>query len=422
MSPGSGEAEALPLSSRDGGLFRSPSRDFSSPPGKNAAESPALRRKGTSGAGRACPLSMPSGRRGRADTRLTICGFLYYFLKKDNTFSNNFTCPSGCGKLLTGDHMDRAEILDLLFATPYAALRERAEKELCQRKGSHVFVRGLIEFSNICRRNCRYCGLQAHNRRLPRYTLSREEILDASVQAVRQGADTIVLQSGEYAVNPHWLADVIESIVQKLHVPVTLCVGEQPREAYALWKEAGAERYLMKHETADAALYARLHPGYTLEDRLKHLHTLRELGYEIGSGFMVGLPGQDPASLADDILLARDLRVGMCGAGPFIPQKDTPLGNSTSGSAEMTLRVLAVLRLALPWANLPATTALATVDPSKGQKDGLLAGANVLMPGFTPLKYQSSYCLYDHKNRVSMECARRTIEEAGRTHQLKPWL
>lgn len=318
--------------------------------------------------------------------------------------------------------MDRAEILDLLFATPYAALRERAEKELCQRKGSHVFVRGLIEFSNICRRNCRYCGLRAQNHRLPRYTLSREEILDASVQAVRQGADTIVLQSGEYAVNPHWLADVIESIVQKLHVPVTLCVGEQPREAYALWKEAGAERYLMKHETADAALYARLHPGYTLEDRLKHLHTLRELGYEIGSGFMVGLPGQDPASLADDILLARDLRIGMCGAGPFIPQKDTPLGNSTSGSAEMTLRVLAVLRLALPWANLPATTALATVDPSKGQKDGLLAGANVLMPGFTPLKYQSSYCLYDHKNRVSMECARRTIEEAGRTHQLKPWL
>ena len=173
MSPGSGEAEALPLSSRDGGLFRSPSRDFSSPPGKNAAESPALRRKGTSGAGRACPLSMPSGRRGRADIRLTICGFLYYFFKKDNTFSNNFTCPSGCGKLLTGDHMDRAEILDLLFATPYAALRERAEKELCQRKGSHVFVRGLIEFSNICRRNCRYCGLRAQNRWLPRYTLSR---------------------------------------------------------------------------------------------------------------------------------------------------------------------------------------------------------------------------------------------------------
>ena len=315
--------------------------------------------------------------------------------------------------------MQREDILELLFATPYAVLRERAGQAVSWEKGSHVQVRGLVEFSNVCRRNCRYCGLWAASGRVARYTLSRNAILEASARAVSLGADTIVLQSGEYAIEPHWLAGLVADIGRELHVPVTLSVGEHPHEAYALWKEAGAARFLLKHETADPDLYARLHPGYELAGRIGHLRVLRELGYEVGTGFMVGLPGQKPESLADDILLARELNVSMCGVGPFIPQADTPLGTQPGGSAEMTLRVMAVLRLALPWANIPATTALATVDAVSGQREGLLAGGNVLMPGFTPPEYREQYCIYDNKNRVDMESARTAIEGAGRTHALK---
>ncbi len=314
--------------------------------------------------------------------------------------------------------MRREEILTLLFATPFAQLQERAARVVAQEKGTHVFVRGLIEFSNVCRRNCRYCGLRSANRRLKRYTLSSAEILDTARQAVAAGADTIVLQSGEYAIDPRWLADIIQAIACDLCVPVTLSVGEQPQKTCALWKEAGAVRFLLKHETADARLYARLHPGHSLQERINCLHMLKELGYETGNGFMVGLPGQDPATLADDILLARELGVAMCGAGPFIAQADTPLGIKPGGSVDLTLRVMAVLRLVLPWANIPATTALATADSADGQKDGLLAGGNVLMPAFTPSAYCEHYCIYDHKNQVNMTAARQAIEAVGRTHGL----
>ncbi len=312
----------------------------------------------------------------------------------------------------------REDILKLLFATPYAELRRRAARITAREKGSHVFVRGLVEFSNVCRRNCRYCGLRAANRQLVRYTLSKDEIMETATEAVTAGVDTLVLQAGEYAVPPQWLAGVVDAIRRDLRVPVTLSVGEQPRTACALWKEAGAARFLLKHETADPRLYARLHPGHTLAERLASLRMLRELGYETGSGFMVGLPGQKPESLADDILLARKLRVSMCGVGPFIPQADTPLGTRPGGTAALTLRVMAVLRIALPWANIPATTALATVDAVAGQKEGLLAGGNVLMPGFTPPGYREHYRIYDNKNRVDTAAARMAVEAAGRTHTL----
>lgn len=313
---------------------------------------------------------------------------------------------------------DRAEILRLLLEEPWEDLRRRAEDVLVREKGRHVFVRGLIEFSNICVRNCHYCGLRSANTSLRRYALPPEEILAAAGEAVRLGADTIVLQSGEGAVDARRLADVVDRIVRDLRVPVTLGVGECPEADYALWKEAGAARFLLKHETADADLYARLHPGYSLKDRIACLRTLRRLGYEAGSGFMVGLPGQRPESLADDILLARDLGVAMCGVGPFLPQAETPLAQAAPGSAALVLRVMAVLRIVLPHANLPATTALATLDPAGGQRDGLLAGGNVLMPSFTPAERRGDYRLYDGKHRVDMAEARRAIEEAGRTHTL----
>ena len=210
----------------------------------------------------------------------------------------------------------------------------------------------------------------------------------------------------------------VRGLKERFGLPVTLSVGEQPREWYALWREAGADRFLLKHETADARLYAALHPGYRLTDRLQALSWLAELGYEVGSGFMVGVPGQRPESLVDDILLVRDMRVAMCGAGPFVPQADTPLGRQPRGSTELCLRVMAVLRLALPWANLPATTALASLRPEDGQRQGLAAGGNVLMPSFTPAARRAAYRIYDHKAVVDMDAVRRAIAGAGLEHAL----
>ena len=228
--------------------------------------------------------------------------------------------------------MQRNDILKLLFETPYEALRERADDVRAQEKGEHVFVRGLIEFSNRCERNCRYCGLRSANPSLKRYRLDEAQIVEAAERAVAFGVDTLVLQSGEVHDEPQRIAHVVDALRTRFPVAVTLSVGEQPTASYALWKEAGASRFLLKHETADASLYAALHPGYTLAQRVDALQRLRRAGYEIGSGFIVGVPGQRPETLADDILLARELHVDMCGAGPFIPQADTPLGNEPQGS------------------------------------------------------------------------------------------
>ncbi len=312
----------------------------------------------------------------------------------------------------------REDILSLLFDTDLDALCERASRALDEHKGRHVFVRGLVEFSNICRRNCRYCGLRAPNTALDRYSLTQEEILAVAADAVHAGVDTIVLQSGEYEIDARWLADIVSAIVARFGVAVTLSVGEQPREAYALWREAGANRFLLKHETADKDLYASLHPGHSLQERVDAIRTLQELGYETGSGFIVGVPEQRPEILADDILLAHSLGVAMCGAGPFVPQAATPFGHEARGSIELTLRVMAVLRIVLPWANLPATTALATLDPIEGQIRGLRMGGNVLMPSFTPSERRSQYRIYDNKHRVDMDEVRTVIQRAGRTHAL----
>ena len=309
--------------------------------------------------------------------------------------------------------LSRAEVRELLFDLPWPELRALARQCRLAHKGRHVHVRGLLEFSNVCRRNCRYCGLRHENRRLARYRLSSAELLRAAARAVDAGVDTLVLQSGETARNPLWLARVVRTLKARFGLPVTLSVGEQPRDHYALWREAGADRFLLKHETADARLYAALHPGYRLADRLRALGWLAELGYEVGSGFIVGVPGQRPESLVDDILLVRDLRVAMCGAGPFVPQADTPLGRCPRGSTELCLRVMAVLRLALPWANLPATTALASLRPEDGQRQGLMAGGNVLMPSFTPAARRTAYRIYDHKAVVDMDAVRRAVRDAG---------
>lgn len=314
--------------------------------------------------------------------------------------------------------MNRKDVAEALFRMPWPELRDAAQAVCRRHLGSHVHVRGLVEFSSVCRRNCRYCGLRRENRQLARYTLTAAEIMAACGRARQAGVDTLVLQSGEWPRDPHWLAQLIRRLKQRFGLPVTLSVGEQSREAYALWREAGADRFLLRHETADARLYAALHPGWRLSRRLEALHTLRELGYVVGAGFLVGVPGQRPRSLVDDILLVRDLGAGMCGVGPFVPQAGTPLGRQPHGSVPLTLRVLAVLRLCLPDIHLPATTALATLSPRQGQRDGLLAGADVLMPSFTPADRRAAYSIYDNKAQVTMRDVRSAIAEAGRSHTL----
>lgn len=309
------------------------------------------------------------------------------------------------------------DILSLL-RTPWLRLAPLARSVADAAKGRRVFVRGLLEFANICRRNCHYCGLRRQNMAAKRYCLSREQIIAAASQAKASGVDTIVLQSGEGSCSSAWLAETVRAVKKRTGLPVTLSVGEHNDADYALWRDAGADRYLIKHETADPELYAALHPGHNLAERVAAIKTLQAMGYETGGGFMVGLPGQTLDTLARDILLCRDLRLAMVGVGPFIAQRNTPLARATSGTAELTLRVIAALRLALPNANLPATTALASIDPEGGQANGLLAGANVLMPSFTPPERAADYVIYDHKNRVSAVNAAQVIESVGMSHRL----
>lgn len=315
--------------------------------------------------------------------------------------------------------MERQEISNLLMNTPLEELKERAQIITQEHKGKHVNCRGLIEFSNICKRNCLYCGLRVQNKRLNRYVLTQEEILAAARSACEAGVDTIVLQAGEGAVNAEWLAEVVREIKLSLNLAITLSVGEAPVQDYILWKKAGADRYLIKHETANPWRYKFFHPGYNLQERIGALKVLKSLDYEIGTGFIIGLPGQSLESYIDDILLCKELQVNMIGIGPLIPQADTPLGDAGYGSVADTLKLLSVLRIVLPEVNLPATTALATLDSDTGQKAGLLAGANVLMPNFTPPLHAKDYRIYDDKMPITISSAAKAITEAGREHTLK---
>lgn len=319
----------------------------------------------------------------------------------------------------------RREIQALLEGSADLARRDalfRAADEVRRRYvGDEVHLRGIIEFSNHCVRNCHYCGLRAGNRSLARYRMTPAEMVAIAERAAGLGLGTVVLQSGE---DPYWdaetLAAVIGEIKRRTGLAVTLSVGDRPREDYARWREAGADRYLLKHETADAGLFRRLRPGTTLDGRLRCLRDLRELGYQVGSGNMVGLPGQTLASLADDIVLLQELDVEMAGIGPFLPHPQTPLSGAQPGSVDLTLRLLAVARLALPWAHLPATTALGTADP-EGRQKALRCGANVIMPNVGPTEYRPLYQIYPGKICLTdraegcLVCLHRMVRDLGRT-------
>lgn len=308
-----------------------------------------------------------------------------------------------------------SQIVEILRAPEAEWLKVEADKVRAQIKGEGVFLRGIIEFSSYCVRNCLYCGLRAANGRAVRYRLPPESILRQALAIAAAGIGTVVLQSGDDLAYPaEDIVNLVQEIKRRANIAVVLSVGERQAGEYTLWRSAGADRYLIKHETADTDLYGALHPGKTLEQRLRSQHLLQSLGYEIGTGFIVGLPGQTEAILAEDVLLVQKMRADMCGIGPFVPQAQTPLANHPMGSVEMTLRLISLLRLMCPEINLPATTALATLDSENGQALALRAGANVIMPNFTPGDARSKYTIYDNKFAVDLESALDTVKRVNR--------
>ena len=289
---------------------------------------------------------------------------------------------------------------DEYLARKAAAVRDRVY-------GKRVFIRGLIEFTNYCRNDCHYCGIRRSNRNCSRYRLTREQILDCCEAGYGLGFRTFVLQGGE---DPWFtrerMTELIRTIKERFpDCALTLSVGEKDRETYQEWFDAGADRYLLRHETADADHYASLHPKeLSLENRMQCLRDLKDIGYQTGCGFMVGSPGQTPEMILKDLRFIRQLRPQMVGIGPFIPHKDTCYRDEPAGSAALTLRLLSILRLMDPDVLLPATTALGTVL-GDGRQQGMKHGCNVVMPNLSPADVREKYALYDNKAAFGAEAA-----------------
>lgn len=278
--------------------------------------------------------------------------------------------------------------------------------------GRDIYIRGLIEISNYCRNNCYYCGIRKDNHQVSRYRLTQEDILGCARQGYELGFRTFVLQGGEDPwFTEERLVDIIKEIKREYpDCAITLSLGEKTREAYQRLYDAGADRYLLRHETADSAHYGKLHPSsMSLEKRKNCLYTLKEIGYQTGAGGMIGSPGQTLENLAEDLKFMEDLKPDMVGIGPFLPHNQTPFREEEKGSLKMTLFMLGVIRLMLPQVLLPATTALATLDP-KGRALGVLAGANVVMPNLSPLGVREKYMLYDNKISTGTEGAEAVSE------------
>ena len=259
--------------------------------------------------------------------------------------------------------------------------------------GDEIRVRGLLEFSNYCKRKCRYCGLNATINNIKRFRMTPAEMIDTANQAHAVGYQTIVLQSGE---DPFYTKELLGDIIRQIKktgISITMSCGERSDEEYAYWKECGADRYLLKHETADPDIYSNLHPCGKLDERTHCLKTIKRLGYETGSGFMIGLPNQTTDTIAKDLLLLLEIGCDMAGIGPFIPHPDTPLGELPSGSVELTLRAVALARILLPKCNLPATTSLGVIDTTQKNKV-FSCGANVIMQKITPNCYKRLYKIY----------------------------
>lgn len=287
--------------------------------------------------------------------------------------------------------------------------------------GKKIYFRGIVEFSNICKNDCLYCGIRCSNRNVSRYRLEPEDILKCCEEGYSTGFRTFVLQGGEDG----WFTDermcgIIRDIkARHPDCAVTLSLGERSRESYQALYDAGADRYLLRHETADPAHYAMLHPAWqSFENRMRCLRDLKEIGYQTGCGMMIGAPGQTPATLAEDMLFLSEFQPQMVGIGPFLPHQDTPFKQEAPGSVETTLFALALCRIMLPRALMPSTTALGTAEDD-GRKRGVLAGCNVVMPNLSPLEVRKKYMLYDNKAGTDLTAAqgiamlRRQMEEIG---------
>lgn len=297
---------------------------------------------------------------------------------------------------LTHD-LSKIEIINLLEDEKYSQeLFKAADRVREKYLGNEVHLRGLIEFSNICKQNCLYCGLRRDNKEIERYRLDKETILDFARKAVSYGYRTLVLQSGEDFYFTKDLMCEIISEIKKLDVAITLSIGERSYDEYKAFKEAGADRYLLRIETTDKELYENLDPGMSFENRVNCLKMLKELGYEVGTGCLIGLPNQTTESLANDILFFKEIDADMVGVGPFIPNEQTPLAKEKGGTFEMALKVMAITRLLLPTSNIPATTAMETLN-KQGRQIALQSGANVVMPNVTEGRYRALYKLYPGK-------------------------
>ncbi|GLC32297.1 [FeFe] hydrogenase H-cluster radical SAM maturase HydE [Clostridium omnivorum] len=293
--------------------------------------------------------------------------------------------------------LSKEELIALLSNDDYDKyILEAADRTRKKYVGDEVHLRGLIEFSNICKRNCLYCGLRYGNKNIKRYRLQPEEIIELARKGKEYGYKTVVLQSGE---DDFYTVDKVKQIVngiKELGLAVTLSIGEKSFEEYKEYKEVGADRYLLRIETTDRELYEKLDPDMSHENRKRCLKDLASLGYEVGSGIMVGLPRQTIESLADDILFFKEIGADMIGIGPFIPNEDTPLSAEKGGQFELSLKVMALTRLLLPDINIPATTAMETLN-KQGRIIALQSGANVVMPNITEGEYRRLYALYPGK-------------------------
>lgn len=296
----------------------------------------------------------------------------------------------------------------------------RARKARIRYYGKDIYIRGLIEFTNYCRNDCYYCGIRKSNKNAVRYRLTKDQILSCCENGYRLGFRTFVLQGGEDGwFTEDRMTDIVSGIRQRFpDCAITLSIGELPRESYRRFFEAGADRYLLRHETYDSAHYSRLHPAsLSASHRQKCLWDLKELGYQVGTGFMVGSPYQTAENLADDMLFLKELNPQMVGIGPFIPHHDTPFAGQPAGTLELTVFMLGLICLMLPKVLLPATTALGTIAED-GREQGILAGANVVMPNLSPAQVRENYLLYDNKLCTGDEAAESLKSLDARFHAI----
>ena len=317
-------------------------------------------------------------------------------------------------KAKTEHSLNKDELISLLSCQGGEQIFKAADEVRQKYVGAEVHLRALIEFSNICRCNCAYCGLRCENRDIERYRMSAEQIVETALKAADFGYKTIVLQSGEDVFfTADYLAEIIREI-KKNDVAVTLSIGERSFEEYKILKDAGADRFLLRIETTDRKLYEKYHPGASFKNRIRCLKDLKKLGFETGTGCLVGLPGQTIESLADDILFFKELDADMIGIGPLIVHPHTPLNGQPNGNFDLALRVMALTRLLMPDINIPATTAMETLNPA-GRILALQSGANVVMPNLTDDDARAKYEIYPNKAGVNYTELSEKLRSIGRT-------